>query len=288
MTATEVTGTRYGVRSMSAPLRRALLVEPAPGDSAAARWLGKPDLDVLRRDHAAFAELLANLGVEVTVVPAPYGLVDACYPYDPVFVTGAGFVELRMAKRCRANEPRFLAEALAEAGVPRIGGLSGDAVADGGDMLWLDETTLAVARGFRTNKAAHQQLADLLAPEGVTVERVDLACAGGPENLLHLLSVVSPVAEDLAVVFEPLCPVPLLEALDERGVRRIPCAEEELVLQGCNVLAVRPGVAVLADTCPGTRRALERAGCETHVYPATELNKGEGGPTCLTRPILRG
>ena len=82
--------------------------------------------------------------------------------------------------------------------------------------------------------------------------------------------------------------MPLLEALDERGVRRIQCTEEELALQGCNVLTVRPGVVVLADTCPGTRRALERAGCETHVYPAAELNKGEGGPTCLTRPILRG
>jgi dimethylargininase len=287
VTATEATGTRFGVRSMTAPLKRALLVEPAPGDCAAARWLGKPDVDVLRRDHAAFAELLAGLGVDVTVVQAPDGLVDACYPYDPVFVTGAGFVELRMAKACRADEPPFLARALAEAGVPRIGGLSGDAVADGGDMLWLDDETLAVARGYRTNRAAHEQLAELLAAEGARMERVDLSCAGGPEHLLHLLSVVSPVADDLAVAFEPLCPVPLLEALDERGVRRIPCAEDELPLQGCNVLAVRPGVAVLADTCPGTRRALERAGCETHVYRAAELNKGEGGPTCLTRPILR-
>jgi len=273
---------------MTAPLRRALLVAPAPGDWAAARWPAQPDVNALRRDHAAFAELLASLGVDVIVVPAPDDLVDACYPYDPVFVTGAGFVELRMAKPCRADEPSFLAEALAEAGVPRIGRLSGDAVADGGDMLWLDEETLAVARGYRTNRAAHEQLDELLAREGVRIERADLASAGGPAHLLHLLSVVSPVADDLAVVFEPLCPVPLLEALDERGVRRIPCAEDELGLQGCNVLAVRPGVAVLADTCPGTRRALERAGCETYVYRATELNKGEGGPTCLTRPILRG
>jgi dimethylargininase len=288
VTATEATGTRFGVRCMTAPLRRALLVEPAAGDFAGAGWTAEPDVDVLRRDHAALVDLLAGLGVEVTVVAAPDGLVDACYPYDPVFVTGSGFIELRMAKPARADEPPFLAGVLADTGVERLGGLSGDARADGGDMLWLDEQTLGVARGYRTNRAAHEQLGDLLAPQGVQVERVDLACAGGPKHLLHLLSVVSPVASDLAVAFEPLCPVPLLEALDERGVRRIQCAEEELGLQGCNVLTVRPGVVVLADTCPGTRRALERAGCETHVYPAAELNKGEGGPTCLTRPILRG
>ena len=138
MTATEATETRFGVRSMTAPLRRALLVEPAAGDFTGAGWTAEPDLDRLRRDHAAL-------------------------------------VELRMAKPARANEPPFLARALADAGVQRIGGLSGDAVSDGGDMLWLDEQTLGVARGYRTNKAAHEQLGELLAPEGVQVERVDLA-----------------------------------------------------------------------------------------------------------------
>ena len=154
-------------------------------------------------------------------------------------------------------------------------------------MLWLDESTLAVARGYRTNAAAHEQLRGLLAAEGVTLERFDLPHHGGGDRLLHLLSVVSPVAADLAVVFEPLCPVPLLEALDERGIRRVTCDPDELALQGCNVLAVRPGVVVLADSCPGTRRGLERAGCEVHAYRSSELNKGEGGSTCLTRPLLR-
>jgi N-dimethylarginine dimethylaminohydrolase len=273
---------------MTAPLRRALLVEPAAGDFAAAGWLALPDVDLLRRQHAALAELLDGLGVEVTVVPAPPGLVDACFPYDPVFVTGAGALELRMAKPARTGEPAFLAAALAGMGVPPAGRLSGAAVADGGDMLWLDERTLAVARGYRTNGEAHSRLRELLAAEDVRLERFDLPHHRGRSGLLHLLSVISPVADDLAVVFEPLCPVPLLEALDERGVRRIHCAEDELGAQGCNVLAVRPGVVVLADSCPGTRRTLERAGCEVHVYAAGELNKGEGGPTCLTRPGLRG
>jgi dimethylargininase len=277
----------HGVRSATAPLEHAVLCEPADGDFASARWRRAPDLEQLRRDHAAFAGLLSGLGVEVTVVRAADGLVDACFAYDPVLVTASGFVELRMAKPVRGTEPARLGAALSDLGVTRVGALTEDAVADGGDMFWLDESTLAVARGYRTNAAAHRQLAAILAEEGAIVERFDLPHAGGPDELLHLLSVISPVADDLALVHEPLAPVALLEALAERGIRRLPCDPDELGRQGCNVLAVRPGVVVAADTCPGTRRTLERAGCEVHVYPAAELNKGEGGPTCLTLPLRR-
>jgi dimethylargininase len=273
---------------MTAPLRRALLCSPVTrGDFAAAGWRAPPDPDRLTAEHDAFAELLTSLGVEVTVVSPADGLVDACFAYDPVFVTGRGAIALRMAKAARTSEPEHMATALAELGVPIVGRLDGVAVADGGDMLWLDATTLGVARGYRTNAEAHRQLAGLLAGEAITIERFDLPHHLGQGHVMHLLSVVSPVAEDLAVVYEPLAPVPLLEALDERGIRRIHCAPEELGSQGCNVLAVAPGVVVLADGNPATRRALERAGCDVHVYRAEELNKGEGGPTCLTRPVLR-
>lgn len=278
----------YGVRSMTAPLRRALLVRPAAtGDFVGAGWRSPPDPYALRSEHEAFAELLAALGVEVTVVDAAEGLVDACYAYDPVFVTGAGTIELRMAKSARAGEPPLVTAQLERLGVPSFGRLEGAAVADGGDMLWLDEGTLGVARGYRTNAEAHAQLAELLAREGVIVERFDLPHHFGRDHVMHLLSVISPVADDTALVHEPLAPVPLLEALDERGIRRIRCAPAELETQGCNVLAVAPGVVVMADGNPDTRRALERAGCEVYVYRAEELNKGDGGPTCLTRPILR-
>jgi N-dimethylarginine dimethylaminohydrolase len=286
---TEALSAAYGVRSMTARLRRALLVRPVSrGDFAAAGWSAAPDSHDLRAEHDAFVKLLDGLGVEVSVVEAPDGLVDACYAYDPVFVTGAGAVVLRMAKAARAAEPDFLAAELERIGVPLAGRLHGPALADGGDMLWLDERTLGVARGYRTNGAAHRQLAELLRAEGVTVERFDLPHDRGPAYVLHLLSVVSPLADDLALVHEPLAPVALLEALDERGIRRVCCAPEELETQGCNVLAVAPGVVVLADGNPLTRRALERAGCDVHVYRAAELNKGDGGPTCLTRPVLRG
>lgn len=278
----------YGVRSMSADLRRVLVARPSgSGDFAGAGWR-EPDRAGLLRDHDAFADLLAALDVEVVRVQAPEGMVDGCFAYDPVFVTGGGAVVLRMAKPARGGEPDFLAAEVETAGVPVTGRLRGPATADGGDMCWLDESTLVVGRGYRTNAAAHAQLAELLAAEGVTVERADLPHHRGPAHVMHLMSVVSPVSSDLAVVFEPLAPVPLLEMLAERGYRTIPCDPAEWDAQGCNVLAVRPGVVVMADTAPRTRAALEQHGVEVHCYAATELNKGDGGPTCLTRPLWRG
>jgi N-dimethylarginine dimethylaminohydrolase len=277
----------FGVRSMSADLRRVLVVRPSTtGDFEGAGWR-TPDPDGLAREHDGFVALLDGLGVEVVVADAPEGMVDACFAYDPVFVTGAGAVELRMAKPARQAEPGFLVVEVEKAGVPVVGRLTGDASADGGDMCWLDESTLAVGRGYRTNAAAHDQLRVLLAAEGVTVERADLPHHLGAAHVMHLMSVVSPVAPDLAVVFEPLAPVPLLQMLAERGYRTVACDPDELDTQGCNVLAVRPGVVVMADSAPRTRAALERVGVEVHTYAATETNKGDGGPTCLTRPLLR-
>jgi N-dimethylarginine dimethylaminohydrolase len=273
---------------MSAPLRRVLTVRPTTtGDWAGAGWR-TPDTDELLREHDAFVALLESLGVGVVLAEAPEGMVDACFAYDPVFVTGAGAIELQMRKPARQDEPAFLVAEVENAGVPVLGRLTGEATADGGDMFWLDESTLMVGRGYRTNAEAHRQLAELLAPEGVTVERADLPHHLGAAHVMHLMSVVSPVASDLAVVFEPLAPVPLLELLADRGYRTLPADPDELDDQGCNVLAVRPGVVVMADTAPRTRATLEKAGVEVHTYAASQVNKGDGGPTCLTRPLLRG
>ncbi len=272
---------------MVARLERVLVVRPTlSGDFAGAGWRA-PDTGRLQRQHEAFVGLLDGLGVEVVVAEAPQGMVDACFAYDPVFVVGEGAIELQMIKPARRAEPAFLAAEVEKAGVPVIGRLTGAATADGGDMCWLDATTLAVGRSHRTNAAAHQQLGEILGREGVTVERADLPHHRGAAHVMHLMSVVSPVADDLAVVFEPLAPVPLLEMLADRGYRTVACHPDEFDAQGCNVLAVRPGVVVMADSAPQTRAALEKAGVDVTVYAASETNKGDGGPTCLTRPLLR-
>ena len=272
---------------MVAPLRRVALRTPATeGDFAAAGWRS-PEPKLLRAQHDALCELLAALGADVIVLPPLDGQVDACFVYDPVFVTGAGAIMLRSAKAARAGEREPLAAALRAAGVPRSGQLEGAARADGGDLLWLDERTLLAGRGYRSNAEAHRQLAAILSREGATLERCDLPHDRGPGHVLHLMSVVSPLASDLAAVYEPLAPVPLLEHLADRGVRRIVVDPGEYPTLACNILAVRPGVLVMAEGNPRTRRALEASGCEVHSYDASELSKGDGGPTCLTRPILR-
>jgi N-dimethylarginine dimethylaminohydrolase len=279
----------FGVRSMVAPLRRVAVRPPARrGDYPAAHWAQPLDLERLATQHASFVSLLERLGCQVEVLEPADDMPDACFVYDPAFVVGDGVIELRGAKVVRAGEPPLLAVQLEDLGVPIVGRLTAPATADGGDMLWLDETTLAVGRTYRTNAAAHDQLRAILEPAGVTVESFDMPHDLGPEYCLHLMSVVSPVRENLAVVYERLAPIALLQALAARGIERIPVPEEDYLSLGCNVLAVAPGVVVIAAGNDATAKALRDHGVEVHTYEASEINKGEGGPTCLTRPILRG
>jgi N-dimethylarginine dimethylaminohydrolase len=281
--------TDFGVSSMVAPLRRVAVRPPSPrGDYVAAHWAQPLDLDLLIRQHAAFVDLLTGLGCEVVVLDPAEEMPDACFVYDPAFVVPDGVIELRGAKAVRAGEPPLLAQQLVDLGVPLVGRLEAPATADGGDMFWLDDRTLAVGRSYRTNQAAVDQLASLLVPMGVRVNGYDLPHDLGPEYCLHLMSVVSPVRDDLAVVYERLAPVALLQDLQARGIERVVVPEEDYPTLGCNVLTIAPGVVVMARGNAATAALLRAHGVTVHEYDASEINKGEGGPTCLTRPILRG
>jgi N-dimethylarginine dimethylaminohydrolase len=286
---TPAAGPGFGVRSMCAPLRRVLLRRPSvTGDFAAAAWRA-PDPRLLARQHAAFGQLLTDLGCEVEVAPAAEGLVDATYVRDPGLVTGAGAVLFQMAKPARRAEPELLGAALTAAGVPVAARLTGAARADGGDFIWLDERTMLAGRSYRTNAEGLRQLAQILAAEDASLQSVDLPHDRGPGHVLHLMSLISPVADDLAVVYPPLAPVALMESLAERGIRVVPVADDEYQTMGCNVLAVEPRRVLMLQGNPRTRAALESAGCEVHGYDGSEISvKGDGGPTCLTAPIWRG
>lgn len=278
----------YGVNSMVGRLERVAVRPPSPrGDYVVAHWAEPLDLDLLARQHADFVATLERLGCGVEVLPPEDDMPDAIFTYDPAFVVPHGVIELRGAKQVRAGEPPLLTVQLEDLGVPVVGRLADPATADGGDMFWLDRQTLAVGRGYRTNQAAIDQLRAILEPVGVTVEQFDLPHDMGPEYCLHLMSVVSPLRDDLAVVYERLAPVALLQALAARGIEMIPVPEEDYVSLGCNILAVAPGVVVMAEGNDATAKALRDHGVEVHTYAASEINKGEGGPTCLTRPIKR-
>lgn len=278
----------FGVNSMVGDLAWVAVRPPSPrGDYAVAHWAVPVNFDVLAEQHAAFTGLLQGLGCEVLVLDATDDMPDAIFTYDPVFVVPDGLIELRGAKHVRAGEPPLLSMELQRAGIPLVGTLQGPATADGGDMFWLDRSTLAIGRSYRTNQFAVDQIAAMLATTGITVEAFDLPHDQGPDYCLHLMSVVSPVREDLAVVYERLAPVPLLQALRARGIETVALPEEDYASLGCNVLTIRPGVVVMAEGNTATGNRLRDHGVTVHTYAASEINKGEGGPTCLTRPLLR-
>lgn len=279
----------FGGQSMTAPLRRVLVKRPSAEACARWReygWRAAPDPVALAREHEEFCGHLSTSGVEVIVGDAVDANPDAIYAHDPVLISDRGALLLRPGKEGRRREPDSLASDLAAAGVPIAGRMEAPACAEAGDTLWLDDRTLLVGRGYRTNDAGIAALKRAL--PGVTVTAFDLPHLRGRNEVLHVLSLISPLDRDLALVYLPLLPVRLVELLEERGVRLIEVPDDELDSLGCNVLALAPRVGLALEGNPQTRRRLEAAGVELRTYRGDELSrKGDGGPTCLTRPVLR-
>jgi dimethylargininase len=284
----------FGSQSMIDPLRRVLVKRPdaafADADPALWHYVSRPDLKEARREHEALVEILRGAGAEVVEHPEPQpDRADAIFVFDPVLVTDRGAVILRMGKELRRGEEAAMARRLRKVGVPILAELEGEATAEGGDLLWLDSRTLAVGQGFRTNAEGLRQLREVMAGIGVDVLPVELPYFTGPEACLHLLSLISLVDRDLAVVYPPLLPVPFWKTLRERGFRMVEVPAEEFPTMGPNVLALAPGKCLMLEGNPVTRRGLEEEGCEVLTYRGREISlKAEGGPTCLTRPIWRG
>jgi N-dimethylarginine dimethylaminohydrolase len=271
--------------SSTGPLHRVLVRRP-PGNTSAwerYRWREEPDAAALTAEHEALCAVLEQAGAEV-VVAEPTTL-DAIYVYDPVLVADGGAVLLRPGKAERLSEVAATEDALAQAGVAVVGRLEEPLVAEGGDLFWLDGRTLCAGQGYRTSPDAILTLERML---GVETVAFDLPYHQGPAACLHLLSLLSPLADDLAVAYPPLLPVRLAQLLAEREIEIVAIPDDEFGSLGPNALALAPRVALIPEHNPGTRRRLEAAGVEVLVYRADELSKGEGGPTCLTLPLRRG
>jgi N-dimethylarginine dimethylaminohydrolase len=286
-----VSPSAFGGQTLVQPLRRVLVRSPETVDLSRWRgdgWLAEPDAALAAKQHEAFRELLREAGAEVLEArsPAADG-PDTVYPCDPAFMTDAGALILRPGKEGRRDEPRAIAEDLRAHNVGIAAEMDVPATAEGGDLVWLDERTLLVGRSYRTNDAGIAWLRDVL--PGVEVHAFDLPNLAGPEACLHLMSLVSPLDRDLVVAFVPEMPVRLLELLTARDVAIVEVPDEEFATMGPNVLALAPRVALAVEGNPETRRRMERAGVEVRIYEGSEISlKGEGGPTCLTRDVLRG
>jgi N-dimethylarginine dimethylaminohydrolase len=279
----------FGTSDMYSTLRTVLVRTPTTaGEFVADGHWREPDRDLLLVQHQQFVDLLSGLGAKVEVVAPAEGLVDAVYAHDPMTMTPYGALLYQMRKPIRAPEPAVVRADLERLGVPIVGELTGDAVSDGGDKIWLDERTFVIGRGYRTNLAAIEQIRAILTPYGIDVIAVDLPHFLGPDAVLHLMSVVSPLDRDLAVIYPTLAPVALLELLEERGITTIPVDEDEFWTQGANILAVGPRRVVLAAGNDKVHKLLLDAGVEVHVFDGSEVAvKGDGGPTCLTQPLWR-
>lgn len=280
----------WGARSMTAPLREVLVYRPdaafgAAFDNPAHGFRHPVDLPTAQREHDAYVDLLLRLGVHVHALEAETDDPDLVYAFDPLLVTDAGSIALRPGKPNRADEPARVEAWTTSHGIPIHGRIEPPGTLEGGDTLWLRADLLCIGRSLRTNDAGARQLAALIDAD---VRIFDLPYWRGPAELVHLLSVISPVTDELAVVYPPLLPAGLWDLLNELSIATIAVPQDEYATLGCNVLAVRPGVLVMADGNPETRRSLESAGCELHTYPATEIGlNGSGGPTCMALPLLR-
>jgi dimethylargininase len=281
----------FGGQSMTAPLREALLKAPGPAfgrafEDPAHGFLHACNLDVAKREHAAFAELLASLGTKVNLLDVEIDSPDLVYAFDPLLVTDRGAIPLRPGKPNRRPEPAAIERWTRAHGIPTVGTIDAPGTVEGGDTFWLRPDVFCIGRTLRTNQPGADQLAALV---GGDVRIFDVPYWKGADELVHLMSVISPIADDLAVVYLPLLPVGLWQLLNELEIRLIEVPDEEYPTLGCNVLAVRPGVVIAAAGNPGTAAAMAAHGVEVHTYQAGEIGvNGSGGPTCLTRPILRG
>jgi N-dimethylarginine dimethylaminohydrolase len=280
----------WGAQSMTADLVDALVKRPGAAfgrafDDPAHGFLRPVDLERAGREHDGLVETLTRLGVRVHELAEETADPDLVYTFDPLLISDRGAIPLRPGKPNRAGEPAVLERWTTQRGIPAAGRIEAPGTLEGGDTFWLRPDLLCIGRTLRTDASGASQLAAIV---GGDVRVFDLPYWRGPAELVHLLSVISPVADDLAIVYLPLLPVGLWRLLGDLGVRLIEVPEDEYATLGCNVLAVRPGVVVVADGNPVTRRGLEAAGCEVHPIPLGEVGEnGSGGPTCLTRPILR-
>jgi len=285
--------------SMYAPLKQVIVKHPQDAfrgqehlrdEWKTFNYLSEPNFDEALREYAEFIAILEKYVDKIDYLPESENVgLDSLYAHDPVKFTPKGAIILKSGKTLRQPEAAVYKDFLLDKGIPIIGELTGDAVSDGGDIVWLDDRTLAVGRGYRTNDEAIRQLKDM------TVDIVDefivvqLPHDLGEAECLHLMSFISMVDKDLAVVHSRLMPVFFRQLLIERGIQLIEVLKDEYDALGCNVLALAPRVCVIPQGNPITKQQLLDAGATVYEYKGNEITvKGTGGPTCLTCPVVRG
>lgn len=249
----------------------------------------EPDFAKACDEYDALVEILRRFVPEVHFLPAAARTgLDSIYVRDAACMTKRGVVLCRMGKPLRNEEPRALGDFCEKAGWPVLGGIRESGTLEGGDVIWLDGETAAIGHGYRTNAEGIRQFRKLIAGDGCEVIEVPLPHWDGPGDVLHLMSMLSPVDERKLLVYSRLLPVPFRKRLLEMGFTLLEVPDEEYATMATNVLALAPGQCVALAGNPRTAEVLTKAGIEVLTYKGEEISrKGAGGPTCLTRPVIR-
>ena len=247
-----------------------------------------PDLKTAIEEHQVLVAILKAVGAEIIDLPGDSALtMDSLYVRDASLISPKGVIQCAMGKPARAGEPVINGEALSRSGMAIAGRIGGQGRIEGGDVIWLDDKCLAIGRSYRTNDEGIRQVREILGPD-VHIEVAVLPHYKGPADVFHLMSIISPIDQDLQLVYSPLMPVAFREWLIARGNRLIEVPDEEFASMACNVLAVAPREVIMLRGNPVTEGRLRQAGCKVHVIAADAISvPGEGGPTCLTRPVAR-
>jgi N-dimethylarginine dimethylaminohydrolase len=252
-------------------------------------FLSKPDFAKAELEYSEFEKLISRNGAEVIYLPYDSSVtIDSIYCRDAAIATDHGMILCNMGKPARKNEPAAERKAFESKQMKILGEITHPGTIEGGDVAWIDEHTLAVGHTYRTNWEGIRQLKHLVEPHGIKVWVAEMPHYKGPSDVFHLMSVLSPVDKNMAVVYSPLMPISFRNGLIDHGFSLVEVPDSEWDSMGCNVLAIAPREVVMVKGNPITKQRLIDAGCTVHEYEGQEISvKGGGGPTCLTRPFER-
>ena len=272
------------------PIKNAFVSDNHIGEQwKALNYLSRPDFDNALEEYDGFQKYFIDNKIDIVHFPFNQNVkIDSLYCRDASIATDFGMIICNMGKGGRINEPQSHIEVYKEKNIPILGIIEAPGTLEGGDVAWLDQKTLAVGHTYRTNTNGIAQLKKLLEPKGISVIVAELPHYKGKNDVFHLMSILSPVDKDLAVVYSPLMPIKFRNELLSRGFEFVEVPDEEFESMGCNVLAIAPRQCLMLTGNPKTQALLEKAGCRVNSYKGEDISlKGGGGPTCLTRPMER-
>jgi N-dimethylarginine dimethylaminohydrolase len=289
---------KYGLNSNVKKLKNVILKHPKDafksqsnidGQWEELNFIAKPDYKIALKQYDKLLNILDDNNVSMNFLPSDKEtFLDSIYTHDPMFMTPDGAIIGNMGKQFRKKETDMIEEYLINNNIPILGKIKNNGTMEGGDVIWINKSTVAVGLTYRTNREGINQLENILSKISITLIKVDLPHWSGPTDVLHLMSLISPLKDKLFLIYEKLIPISFLNFLRSIDINFIHIEESEYETLACNVLPLSEDKCLIVKGNPKTRSIIEKSGIETLEIDASEIcYKGSGGPTCITRPIQR-